>query len=33
VARRHDALLATLDRGVKALAGPGSDDVVVVGVS
>lgn len=30
VARRHGARLATLDRGVKSLAGAGSDDVVVV---
>jgi toxin-antitoxin system PIN domain toxin len=33
LARHHGARLATLDRGVKALAGEGADDVVLVPVS
>jgi toxin-antitoxin system PIN domain toxin len=33
LARRHGARLATLDRGVAAMAGPDADDVVVIPVS
>jgi toxin-antitoxin system PIN domain toxin len=33
LARRHGARLATLDRGVAAMAGPQADDVVLIPVS
>jgi predicted nucleic acid-binding protein len=33
LARRHGARLATLDRGVKALAGRDAEDVVLVPVT